>query len=541
VQTGKKYSYYVTAFFSNGPESQPSNKVEVNVVAPVIAYGVVNGFVKADSTAAPLYKAYVSLIPKSGGSSTSNYSTKTDSNGYFKVKVKTGQYYMYFSASGYVSEYFDNVTSHSQATAITVNENDSLSYNIGLKKYVPPPPPVTYSVTGWVKDGQGNAQKSYLTAYVVSKRPNTCGYSYSTKTDSNGNFKFVVKGGDTLKIYVKPNNQTFKNEYWDNKFTFEEADRIAVNGNVTDINVTLDLKPVYNNGISGSVKDSAGTIGLKGSVYVYRKSTNGGLVWKSWSKTDTVTGGYTFTNLEPGKYILFAHSRNYKPTYFKYNGTPTLNWREADSVMVGDSGVVSGINFNLRSKVSSHGDAIVYGEVRDGSTSKGSVVDGAVTYLVDGNGEFVDYAVSEMDGSYLIEGLQSGSYTIVTNMINFNDVKTNNIMITGTNQVDVVLQPIGITEVRENGAEVENFELGQNYPNPFNPSTTISYTIPENSYVTMKIYNILGNEVATIINENQTAGSYKLKFTASNLSSGVYFYKIQAGSFSDMKKFVLLK
>jgi thiol-disulfide isomerase/thioredoxin len=87
----------------------------------------------------------------------------------------------------------------------------------------------------------------------------------------------------------------------------------------------------------------------------------------------------------------------------------------------------------------------------------------------------------------------------------------------------------------------EKFELVQNYPNPFNPSTTIKYNIAKSSYVTLKVYNILGSEVASLVNRNLKAGEYQLQFNAGNLSSGVYFYKIIAGSFTDIKKMLLVK
>jgi 1,4-alpha-glucan branching enzyme len=86
-----------------------------------------------------------------------------------------------------------------------------------------------------------------------------------------------------------------------------------------------------------------------------------------------------------------------------------------------------------------------------------------------------------------------------------------------------------------------NYSLSQNYPNPFNPSTVINYQIPEAGIVSLKIYDILGREVRTLINEFQQNGIYSITFNASNLSSGVYFYRIQAGSFIETKKMLLLK
>lgn len=87
----------------------------------------------------------------------------------------------------------------------------------------------------------------------------------------------------------------------------------------------------------------------------------------------------------------------------------------------------------------------------------------------------------------------------------------------------------------------QQFELSQNYPNPFNPATTISYTIPQSSFVTLKVYDIIGNEVATLVNENKEAGRYNVNFDASNLSSGIYLYSITAGNFTEVRKMTLIK
>jgi serine protease len=87
----------------------------------------------------------------------------------------------------------------------------------------------------------------------------------------------------------------------------------------------------------------------------------------------------------------------------------------------------------------------------------------------------------------------------------------------------------------------KEFSLGQNYPNPFNPVTNIQFGLPKNSFVTIKIFDMLGREVSVLVNEYKEAGTYEVNFNASKLSSGMYFYRIEAGSFSGIKRMVLLK
>jgi hypothetical protein len=86
-----------------------------------------------------------------------------------------------------------------------------------------------------------------------------------------------------------------------------------------------------------------------------------------------------------------------------------------------------------------------------------------------------------------------------------------------------------------------SYELSQNYPNPFNPTTTISYSIPQSSFVTLKVYDILGSEVAELVNGQVEAGVHRVNFNAFNLNSGVYFYTIKAGNFNETKKLMLMK
>jgi hypothetical protein len=98
---------------------------------------------------------------------------------------------------------------------------------------------------------------------------------------------------------------------------------------------------------------------------------------------------------------------------------------------------------------------------------------------------------------------------------------------------------VGVKEVNSNIPA--KFAMQQNYPNPFNPSTRIEYTIPEESFVELKVYDIVGNELTTLVNEYQPAGTFRTEFNAANLSSGIYIAKLTAGSFTRTMKMTLLK
>ena len=91
------------------------------------------------------------------------------------------------------------------------------------------------------------------------------------------------------------------------------------------------------------------------------------------------------------------------------------------------------------------------------------------------------------------------------------------------------------------GLTVTEYLLDQNYPNPFNPSTTIKYQIPEDGLVTLKIYDILGKEVKTLVNEQKATGRYEARFNASDLATGVYVYRLSVNDFVSVKKMLLIK
>lgn len=98
-----------------------------------------------------------------------------------------------------------------------------------------------------------------------------------------------------------------------------------------------------------------------------------------------------------------------------------------------------------------------------------------------------------------------------------------------------------ISSVQEDRNPITSFALRQNYPNPFNPSTTISYDLPTQSHVALRIFNVLGQEVATLVNDKREAGRYQVKWNAEGLSSGMYFYQLRTNSFVETRKMLLLQ
>lgn len=126
--------------------------------------------------------------------------------------------------------------------------------------------------------------------------------------------------------------------------------------------------------------------------------------------------------------------------------------------------------------------------------------------------------------SYIDRDLSEGSYSYRLKQVDFD----------GSFKYHMLSETIEI-------GSVTTYALAQNYPNPFNPATTISYQIPAEGQVSLKVYDMLGNEVATLVNEIKTAGEYQVEFNAGGIASGIYFYRLQAGSFVETKRMMLMK
>jgi len=148
-----------------------------------------------------------------------------------------------------------------------------------------------------------------------------------------------------------------------------------------------------------------------------------------------------------------------------------------------------------------------------------------------GNGATGSVKMFDSNGSYIEDFIPSGSGNLL---------RPNAVVIREVNPSSV--------SGDENSSTLNNYVLEQNYPNPFNPSTVISYQLPVTSKVTLKVYNILGNEIATLVNEELPAGEYEVEFNAvshsagvRNLPSGIYFYQLRVGKFIQTNKMIYLK
>jgi hypothetical protein len=154
------------------------------------------------------------------------------------------------------------------------------------------------------------------------------------------------------------------------------------------------------------------------------------------------------------------------------------------------------------------------------------------------SGQFVNNCLKSLTLNAKQENLTTTSMALT--YITYTDSVISPTLKIDTARVDTLCSPL--TSSNENNSTVPtDYTLKQNYPNPFNPTTNIEYGIPNDGFVSLKVYDITGKEVMNLVNENKTKGSYLISFNANELTSGVYFYKLESGIFTQTRKMTLIK
>ncbi len=255
------------------------------------------------------------------------------------------------------------------------------------------------------------------------------------------------------------------------------------------------------------------------------------------AKFDAFSGGASLALTDDGKILLAGTTPNSSPTKFTVfrfltNGTidSTFGTNGRTDIQFTSDDVCYDM------KIDSNGKILLVGRV-----SIGNGIAGLARLNSDGTPD----TTFAPDGKFMLDLNGNNGTHYLTSVI---PLQNGDILAAGydfaSNSGDfmVVRFTQGTTGIDESSSiQPDDFALWQNYPNPFNPTTKISWQSPVSSWQTLKVYDVLGNEVATLVDEYRPAGRYEVEFNARKLSSGVYFYRLQAGSFVETKKMVLLR
>ena len=532
IMEGKTYSYYVTALGMN-QESQPSDSVEITI-SDTSAPALISGTLTDEITGLALKNGKVELVPFLGWNLKS---IKVDTNGNYSASVNPGKYYIYFQSPGYISEFYDNAKSIFSAKQVDLKENSSTVINAALKPMFNHP---QYTLSGTVTDTSGEPLKAKISVFIL----NRYWFNHSLfqgMTDSAGNYRIHVRGGDSVVVYAESKSRNYLPEFYNDKKTFVEADRIYINGDITGINFALDPKPVYNNSLSGKITDTSNNSIMASVTLFSLREDNKHPKYKRTVLTDSL-GNYSFTNIQPGSYILFTHPEyGYLPTFFRSDGQQTLKWKEADSIVVTETSIIANLNVQVL-PVPDSGYCLVKGKITD---NHGLGIMGAIVFALDENNNLAAFAATDESGNYEINYLAPGNYTVLSDKIEYESAEQTNVSIGYSSNIEqtvsLVMSASSPASAESGVITITDFKLSQNYPNPFNPVTSINYQIPVTGFVSLKVFNVIGQEVAALVNEVKNAGSYRVNFDASRYNSGIYFYTLKSGNITITHKMALIK
>lgn len=514
------------------------------------------------------------------------YTAKTDANGNYRInRVDSGEYFIRANSpsSKYQSQWYDGVYEVTKANPVKVlNDSPSVSYaNFTLRGRPGYTSGTRVVFSGSVKDTSGIAITNAETRVVfvraefalnIGSGMNAGIENFRKYFEYNlgdfrmeGNSEFVIKSStDSLGNYMVKlppgpyiafaRAKGYAVEFFNEQSNLLSAQILIATKDTAGVNFTLSpLPPVVLGEINGFVKDSVKNIAVPSRVIAFRDG------WRIFDQhrvgkvyvTDTDSlGSYSFAELLPGTYVVMAVPLgNYAPSFYA-SDTLNLRWRKATKIVVNGNSV-DNINIYVRPfGLAPNGYTGIIGNVSltgGNGNQNNSNRAGAVVYALR-NGEIAGYSVTGPDGNYSLNGLAPGQYSVFVDKAGYNESSVTTVNasynLNGTPIPGVVNFTVdGTLSVTEKKTEVmpSAYSLDQNYPNPFNPSTTIGFSLPHSGNVTLKVYNLVGQEVATLSNGYKTAGQYNVSFNASHLSSGVYFYRLEAGSYNVVKKMLLVK
>jgi len=412
---------------------------------------------------------------------------------------------------------------------------------------------VKYSPTGvqqWMRTYSGNVNSMNI-GYAI--KSDICSNIYVTgitsDTGNTPNARFAMKynsNGTSIWTDVHPLN--IASSYWD-----EGTDvALDLSGNVFSTGgkagepqdyVTLKYAQDFYT-VSGLItySDNGQNVssGFAKALYYDRSSST---IIVEDSSGINQNGTYSFRHFPHDSLYIMVYQNDdgldFVPTYYP----STIDWQQA--VLVDPSGNLNNINVQVTRINNGTNPYSVSGSTTTkmfGGTT--TILQDAIVYAKMGN-NFLNYGISNPSGNYAADKLPNGTYLFTAYRIGFNSSSQSVVVNNGNlNSVNFSMSG-GITNVQSSGSNVPvSFKLYQNYPNPFNPSTKIKFDIPSNlkmDKVQLEVYDMLGRKVATLVNGQMTPGSYEMDWNASNYASGIYFYRITAGSFNDTKRMVLVK
>jgi len=513
------------------------------------------------------------------------YQAKTDSLGKYRiVNMDPGSYYVHAIPfiPGFLEQWYNGADNAHDATPITVPDTPSVAVADFKLRQRPVTDPYWGTVEGTVHDTAGIPivdpsttvyfvnvdfamnNKEYM-RLLFDNDPATdhrlmgvSRFVYRFHVDSVGFYAGRVVSGRYIAF---ARSRGYSVSFYDGHDNILEADVIYVPPVISMVpyKVVADfalapLPPVLLGSINGHVIDTVRNIGVRSRMFAFRDRWTLSTAYPFryqrvyWTDTDSL-GEYTFTDLLPGSYIVLAVPLGrYAPAFYHANDQ-AQRWYHATRIPIfGNS--VTGIDIYVRPLPELYrGFTSIAGRV---ARQSGTGIAGAFIFAQAADGSIAGYGLTDAQGNYVISDLAPGTYTVIADAPGFDisgpqeAVPTYNAGLPVEATISFTAQEV--TNVPDDGepSVPTEFTLQQNYPNPFNPSTVITYAVAEagrsSSVITLKVYDLLGREVATLANGPHAPGAYQVTFDASQLTTGVYFYQLRSESGTmATRKMVLIK
>lgn len=480
------------------------------------------------------------------------FRTKTDSTGaYVLDQIPPGKYIVRAHAPEYLPEFYQEATDPSGATPVVVDRSSEITdIDFTLEKGGAMSGTVTDSTTG-----------APLAGAAVTVWSDSLGKRKIAFTDRDG--QYVVSGLPTGEYLAFASLKGYHGRFYDGVERKADATPIKVEAGMETAGIDFQLPRFKTRfgtitGVVMEEPDSNSTVvatPIPGAFVLAVPLLPGPA---HFDITDAL-GNYQITRLIPGEYIVVAWAPGHLLEFYK----EAQHWRDATPVMAVSDQITDGIDFTLkaiergpyrirgrvRAKVRGSADAIA------GKASSDASLEGLVVYAFNDEG-LLGSAITDEQGNFSIDEIPSGTYKIKVSGTGYSDGYFG-----GADEQSAVSLSVGdgqnaenveveieqtVTGIDDGGVLPEEFVLEQNYPNPFNPETTIRFALPKNAQVTLRVYNVLGQVVRTLVDKKLQAGVHELRWNGTQdngapVASGVYLLRLEAGNQVLVRPMLLMK
>ncbi|MAT38389.1 MAG: hypothetical protein CL946_02160 [Ectothiorhodospiraceae bacterium] len=476
--------------------------------------------------------------PASGGILGQKFVGRINQNGAYQIITqKDGVFKLRAEGQTFVPEWYEDQTDMQNATEFNTSCLDTIRVDFVVS-------PVTMHTVGGMVYAADNNDPVQAKVYAYSTNSNAANVAF---TDNTGNWSMDLPEGKTFYFRAEPLTNDFYPEYYDNASSPSQATGVLIDAPKTGIDFSLERKQVYQNGLSGTLLGDNNT-GVPGVVAAYKIEARGSILYlRMMGKTVTdSSGNFTISNLEPGDYVVRAIlvPQGYAPGYYKENAEAVMLWQDATQIAVSNSGVISGIDIQLRKVNGIRGNHRFHGVVRlriNGAQGGDAIpMEGVFVQLVDNDNNISGHAQTDAAGEFSMEGIAAGSYTLVADLPGYEAyLEEISIDFSGNDsfQRDIEMGAQSTTSV-DDPAAVSAFNLSL-YPNPATDIVNINIAGLK-EMATLRVFNRLGAEVYSQELQVSQSGE-NVSFNTADLPAGTYYLSVTGANSTTVTMFNIVR